>query len=339
MTSSSPQPVVAAEKLEKVFRDFWRRPRVKAVQDLSFEIRSGEVFGLLGPNGSGKSTTIKMILGLLFPTRGSLRVLGQSPRDIKIKARIGYLPEESHLYPHLTAAETLDFYGRLFDLAAGERRERARQLLDMVGLQHARNRLVGEFSKGMMRRIGIAQALINDPDLVILDEPTSGLDPIGCRQVKDLLLTLAKRGKTVILSSHLLADVEDVCDRIAILFNGRLQALGSIRDLLEVRGTTRITLPDTLTPDQTARVLASLRSELSDEPAIDHPRRDLEQFFLEVVQRARKEAPPEAATGAAPDGNVAEYLQKPTPAGPAVNPDDLLKHLVVEEPNDSQPKP
>ena len=185
--------------LSKTFRDFWRRPRVEAVRSISFAIPAGQVFGLLGPNGSGKSTTIKMILGLLFPTAGTLEVLGASPRSTAVKSRIGYLPEESYLYPHLTPLETLAFYARLFRLPAAEARARIDQLLDMIGLAHARHRPVGEFSKGMARRIGLAQALLNDPDLVILDEPTAGLDPQGTRQVKDLILALAARGKTVLL--------------------------------------------------------------------------------------------------------------------------------------------
>lgn len=300
--------VIQAEHLSKVFHDFWRRPKVAAVRDVSFEVGRGEVVGVLGPNGSGKSTTIKMILGLLHPTRGQLRVLGRSPRDVAAKSRIGYLPEESYLYPYLTAEETLDFYGRLFDLAAHERRARIAQLLEMIGLAHARRRAVGEFSKGMMRRIGLAQALINDPDLVILDEPTSGLDPIGCRQMKDLIVTLAQRGKTVLLSSHLLADVEDVCDRVMILYNGAVQASGSICDLLEERSRTRIWLPADLDAGALRRVLAAVRAELGAEPEQDHPRKDLERFFLDVVERARRDT--RDASGVATASDVAPYLSR-----------------------------
>ena len=173
--------VVSAVGLSKVFKNFWNKPKAKAVNDIDFEVRRGEVFALLGPNGSGKSTTVKMLLGLLYPTAGRLSVLGRSPRAVESKRQIGYLPEETHLYKHLTAFETLDFFGALFGLSAEERKNRADQLLEMVGLSHARNRAVGEFSKGMARRIGLAQAMINDPEFLILDEPTSGLDPIGCR--------------------------------------------------------------------------------------------------------------------------------------------------------------
>ena len=305
MNDATPM-LVEAEHLSKVFRDFWRRAKVRAVEDLSFEVRRGEVFGLLGPNGSGKSTTLKMVLGLLHPTRGRLVVAGRSPRDVRAKARLGYLPEESYLYPYLTPGETLDFYGRLFDLPRAERRRRSEELLTMVGLQHARSRLVGEFSKGMARRVGLAQALINDPDLVILDEPTSGLDPIGCRQMKDLILTLARRGKTVVLSSHLLADVEDVCDRILILYNGRAQASGPIRDLLEERSRARLTLPAGCSAEAMRRILEAAREALGAEPEIDHPRRNLEEFFLDVVARAR--AAGAADTGAGAGGAVAGYL-------------------------------
>jgi ABC-2 type transport system ATP-binding protein len=327
------QPAIEAQHLSKIFRDFWHRPKVRAVQDLSFTVQPGEVFGLLGPNGSGKSTTLKLVLGLLHPTQGSLRVLGRSPRDVKTKARIGYLPEESYLYPYLTSEETLDFYGRLCDLNAAERHERIEQLLDMIGLRHARRRLVGEFSKGMSRRIGLAQALINDPDLVILDEPTSGLDPIGCRQVKDLILTLARRGKTILLSSHLLADVEDVCDRIVILYNGRTQASGPIHDLLEVRSRCRITLPE-LSPVALKQVLAAMRELLGAEPDVDHPKRDLEQFFLEVVEKARRSTTEASGVGASQ--GVARYLSQPEDRRDA----DILNRLAApKQPSSSAQEP
>ncbi|MGD9874677.1 MAG: ABC transporter ATP-binding protein [Kiritimatiellia bacterium] len=303
MAENASNLVIEAAELKKIFRDFWRRPKVRAVDGVSFEVRRGEVFGLLGPNGSGKSTTIKMILGLLHPSGGRLRVLDQSPRHVKTKARVGYLPEHSYLYPYLTSEETLDFYGKLFDLNGRERDKRIEQLLEMIGLQHARHRMVGEFSKGMARRIGLAQALINDPDLVVLDEPTSGLDPIGCRQVKDLIVTLAKRGKTVLMSSHLLADVEDVCDRIAILYNGKIHAMGPIRELLQEKGRSRIALPE-LSPESVARVLALLRKEFGSEPELDHPQLDLEKFFLDVVEKARRGAQAEAPKKA----SVASYL-------------------------------
>ena len=300
---------IRAENLSKTFRDFWHRPRVEAVRSISFEIPAGQVFGLLGPNGSGKSTTLKMILGLLFPTAGSLEVLGNSPRAVAVKQRIGYLPEESYLYPHLTPYETLAFYARLFRLPAATARERIEQLLEMIGLAHARHRPVGEFSKGMARRLGLAQALLNDPDLVILDEPTSGLDPQGTRQVKDLILALAARGKTVLLSSHLLADVEDVCRQIAILFNGRILARGTLDELLAQKDRTTLTFPTPPDPLTLQKVLAAARAALGADPALDHPRQALEPYFLHVVETAARDtAAP--ASGAVPAAPLAPFLRK-----------------------------
>ena len=210
--------VVAVQQVSKVFKDFWQRDRAKAVNQLSFEVRPREIFGLLGPNGSGKSTTIKMILGLLRPSSGRIAIFGKSPTDVDVKRRVGYLPEESYLYGFLNARETLEYYAKLFEIDYRTREKRIDELLEMIGLASAQFRPVREYSKGMQRRIGIAQALINDPDFLILDEPTTGLDPIGTRQVKDLIIQLGKRGKTVLLSSHLLADVEDCVDRLVILY-------------------------------------------------------------------------------------------------------------------------
>jgi ABC-2 type transport system ATP-binding protein len=300
-------PVIQAEALTKIYRDFWRRPRARALDGVSFEVRAGEVFGLLGPNGSGKSTAIKLMLGLLHPTSGRLRVLGQPPRSVRGKARIGYLPEESRLYPTLTSRETVDFFGRLFDLPRAERRRRVEQLLEMVGLRHARGRLIGEFSKGMARRIGLAQALVNDPDLVLLDEPTSGLDPLGCRQIKDLIRALAARGKTILLSSHLLADVEDVCDRVMILYNGKIRAQGPLEDLLAEPGKCRYTLSDAAGRDAVVR---AIRDATGETPVVDVPRRNLEKVFLDIIREAREEQT-EEPSGAAADRGVAPYLREP----------------------------
>ncbi|MFO1490035.1 MAG: ABC transporter ATP-binding protein [Kiritimatiellia bacterium] len=317
MSEAGEAPVVVVENLEKIFRDFWMRPRARAVNGISFDIRRGEVFGLLGPNGSGKSTTIKILLGLLHPTRGRVAVLGRSPRDVKAKARVGYLPEESNLYPYLSARETIDFYGKLFDIPASERRRRTDQLLEMVGLQHTGRRRVGEFSKGMMRRVGLAQALINDPDFIILDEPTSGLDPVGCRQFKDLIVTLARRGKTVLLSSHLLADVEDVCDRIAILYGGAIQAMGPIRDLLRVGDRLRISVPS-VPAGRMEDLRALLQRELGVDPEMDNPSRSLEQYFMEIVEKAR--ASSQSTSGAEASDRVADYLAASISSLPAASP-------------------
>src|SRR6187397_466761 len=285
-SATTTENVVVVRGLVKVFKDFWGRPKARAVDNIDFEVRRGEVFGLLGPNGSGKSTTVKLLLGLLYPTKGHIEVFGRSPRHVATKARIGYLPEESYLYRYLNSRETLQFFGNLFELPRSERGNRTDQLLEMVGLNQTQLRAVGEFSKGMQRRIGLAQALINDPDLIILDEPTSGLDPIGCREVKDLILALARRGKTVILSSHLLSDVEDVCDRVVIYYGGKIQAMGTLRELLANPDALRITTP-TLPRPTLEKVLEILRKDVAeDRVRVDTPTQNLESYFLEVVKRA-----------------------------------------------------
>jgi len=317
--------VIAVRGLAKVFKDFWGRPKARAVDGVDFEVRRGEVFGLLGPNGSGKSTTVKMLLGLLYPTRGHIEVFGKSPRHVATKARIGYLPEESYLYRYLDARETLDFFGNLFSLSPSERKNRTDQLIDMVGLGQARTRTVGEFSKGMQRRIGLAQALINDPDLVILDEPTAGLDPIGCREVKDLILALAARGKTVILSSHLLSDVEDVCDRVVIYYGGRIQAMGALKELLANRDSVRITTPP-LPRETMERVLELIRKDVAtDKVRIDNPTQNLESYFLDVVQKAKQSAA--ETSGATVGGQVAAYLRAGGEARPAA--ERVLERLTL----------
>src|SRR2546423_5041180 len=235
--------VVETRSLTKVYRDFWGRRKKVALNALDLKITKGEIFGLLGPNGSGKTTTIKLLLGLLFPTSGDAFVFGEPAAKVEKNERIGYLPEESYLYKFLNAEETLDFYGRLFDIPPETRRKRAAELIEMVGLGADKKRVLREYSKGMRQRIGLAQALINDPDLIILDEPTSGLDPLGTRWMKDLILHLKQQGKTVLMCSHRLDDVQDVCDRIAILYGGDLQELGKVDRLvadqkrLEGRGT------------------------------------------------------------------------------------------------------
>ena len=321
----SAEVIVAVRGLTKIFKDFWGRPKARAVDNVDFEVRRGEVFGLLGPNGSGKSTTVKMILGLLYPTRGHIEVFGRSPRHVATKARIGYLPEESYLYRYLNAHETLDFFGNLFSLPSAERKSRTEQLIEMVGLGQALTRSVGEFSKGMQRRIGLAQALINDPDLVVLDEPTAGLDPIGCREVKDLILALAARGKTVVLSSHLLADVEDVCDRVVIYYGGRVQAMGTLRDLLTNRDSVRLTMPP-LPRETMERVLELIRKDVAeDRIRIDNPTQNLESYFLEVVRKAKQEAAD--TSGATAGGKVAAYLRGDTEARSAS--EKILERLTL----------
>jgi ABC-2 type transport system ATP-binding protein len=324
----SAEIVVSVRGLTKVFKDFWNRPKARAVDNVDFDVRQGEVFGLLGPNGSGKSTTVKLILGLLYPTKGHIEVFRHSPRHVQTKSRIGYLPEESYLYRYLNSRETLNFFGNLFHLAKGERKNRTEQLLEMVGLGKVQTRVVGEFSKGMQRRIGLAQALINDPDLVILDEPTSGLDPIGCREMKDLILTLARRGKTVILSSHLLADVEDVCDRVVIYYGGKIQAMGALRELLAKPDTLRITTP-VLPRETLERVLEIIRRDAAaDTVRVDNPTQNLESYFLDVVQRARQAAA--ETSGAISGARVAAYLQAGAPE-PELAPEKILERLSLPE--------
>jgi ABC-2 type transport system ATP-binding protein len=314
--------------LTKVFKDFWGRAKARAVDDVDFDVRRGEVFGLLGPNGSGKSTTVKLILGLLHPSKGHIEVFGHSPRHVASKSRIGYLPEESYLYRYLNSRETLQFFGNLFELPKADRKQRAEQLLEMVGLSQVHLRAVGEFSKGMQRRIGLAQALINDPDLVILDEPTSGLDPIGCREVKDLILALARRGKTVILSSHLLSDVEDVCDRVVIYYGGKIQAQGSLKELLATPDAIQITTP-TLPRTTMERVLELIRKDVSEAKVrIDTPTQNLETYFLDVVQKARRAAA--ETSGAVSGARVAAYLRGDAETRPA--PDKILERLTAPQP-------
>ncbi len=329
------EAVVTVRGLTKVFKDFWGRPKARAVDNVDFEVRRGEVFGLLGPNGSGKSTTVKLLLGLLYPTKGHIEVFGHSPRHVATKSRIGYLPEESYLYRYLNSRETLDFFGNLFHLEKGDREKRAEQLLEMVGLSQAHLRAVGEFSKGMQRRIGLAQALINDPDLVILDEPTSGLDPIGCREVKDLILALVRRGKTVILSSHLLSDVQDVCDRVVIYYGGRIQAMGPLKDLLARPDAIQITTP-ALKRDTMERVLEILRRDVAeDKVRVDAPSQNLESYFLEVVQRARQASA--ETSGATSGSQVAAYLRGNEAERPTQ--DKLLERLMEAAPAAPAPTP
>jgi len=223
--------VIELNGVGKTFRDFWLRPTVKAVDGLDLAVAQGEVFGLLGPNGSGKSTTIKMILGLLAPSAGTISLFGLPPRARAARARLGYLPELSYLHPFLTAKETLGYYAGLCNLPRAVAKARTAELLEMVGLSAVAARPVGGFSKGMARRLALASALIGRPELLILDEPTSGLDPVSTNEVKTLVKTLAAGGMTILLTSHLLADAEDVCDRFAIVNHGAKVAEGKVADM------------------------------------------------------------------------------------------------------------
>lgn len=275
---------VHTENLTKTYTDFWGRPKVRALDGLNLSINKGEVFGLLGPNGSGKSTTIKLLLGLIFPTEGTATIMGEKIGSTKINERIGFLPEESYLYRFLNGEETLRFYGRLFRMDRKTLNRRVPELLDIVGLdEKARKRKLREYSKGMARRIGLAQALINNPDLILLDEPTTGLDPIGTREMKDLILSLKQQGKTVLLCSHLLADVQDVCDRITILFRGKMMELGHVKDLLQVRDITQIQARG-LSDAQVAELKQYLARMGVNGAEVTHPTTTLEDLFMRIVR-------------------------------------------------------
>ncbi|MCH2115040.1 MAG: ABC transporter ATP-binding protein [Pirellulales bacterium] len=279
----SEETVIQTRALSKVYRDFWGRQKVRALKALDLEVHRGEIFGLLGPNGSGKTTTIKLILGLLFPSAGEAVVLGKAATDVGKNERIGYLPEESYLYRFLNAEETLDFYGRLFDMTPETRQERVDTLIKQVGLDKARKRQLQEYSKGMTRRIGLAQALVNNPDLILLDEPTSGLDPIGTREMKDMILRLREEGKTIVMCSHLLADVQDVCDRIAILHQGELKELGRVDQLLTVEDITQIRARGLSEEckNEVSQVIARHSGELLE---MANPTTTLEELFLGIVR-------------------------------------------------------
>jgi len=299
-----PKPVVT-KGLTKVYKDFWGRKKVHALVGLDLVLESGEIFGLLGPNGSGKSTTIKLLLGLIFATAGKAEVLGLPPGTPALNQRIGYLPEESYLHRFLTGEETVDFYGRLFGLGRRQRRQRTGALLDLVGLdRRARARQLREYSKGMSRRIGLAQALVNDPELLLLDEPTSGLDPIGTREMKDLILHLKTQGKTILLSSHLLGDVQDVCDRIGILALGHLLKIGRVRDLLLVRDVFQLQARG-VSDETRAAIVAAAAGGGAEVLSAAHPATTLEDLFLRVIRAGAEAAKPspgiDAAKGPPPD--------------------------------------
>jgi ABC-2 type transport system ATP-binding protein len=300
------ETVIETRALSKTYRDFWGRPKVRALKALDLEIKRGEVFGLLGPNGSGKTTTIKLLLGLLFPTEGQALIFGKDATDVSKNQRLGYLPEESYLYRFLNAEETLDFYGRLFDIPYDVLQERIDSLIKTVGLDRARKRQLKEYSKGMTRRIGLAQALINKPELILLDEPTSGLDPIGTREMKDMILRLKDEGTTVVMCSHLLADVQDVCDRIAILHQGELKELGRVDTLLTQADVTQIRakrLPDNCI-DEIKQVISRHNCDLL---SVEHPTTTLEELFLSIVldseARPGRRAVADERVGANPSPN------------------------------------
>lgn len=316
--------------LTKVFPDWWGRAKVVAVDDLNLQIGYNEIYGFLGPNGSGKTTTLKMVLNLLHPSKGHAFVLGGMCDNPEISSRVGYLPEESYLYRYLTARETLDFYGRIFGLSGTVRKDRIETLLEMVGLAGMGNRPVGTFSKGMARRIGLAQALINDPDLLILDEPTAGMDPMGTRQMKDLFVELARRGKTILLCSHLLADVEDICDRIGILYGGKMQVEGPVRELLQHQDQTEIRT-GRLSESALSKIHAIVKEEGYD-CDVHKPVDKLESYFINIVNQAleKKQVTSGAGAGTGITGFLAER--------PIVRTESLLDQLVTARVDAAAPK-
>jgi ABC-2 type transport system ATP-binding protein len=281
--------VVETRNLTKIYRDFWGRKKKTALNALDLTIQKGQIFGLLGPNGSGKTTTIKLLLGLLFPTSGDGLVFGQPASKVDKNEKIGYLPEESYLYRFLNAEETLDFYGGLFNITPEVRKKRSAELIEMVGLNNDKKRILKEYSKGMRQRIGLAQALINDPDLVILDEPTSGLDPLGTAWMKDLIKDLKKKGKTILMCSHRLDDVQDVCDEIAILFNGDLQEKGVVKQLVEDQRKLEIRATGVELTDQIRAELSNVIEKHGGKlESFGHPTTTLEDLFLRIVNESKQ---------------------------------------------------
>ncbi len=273
---------VTVEKLTKVYPVPMRRQRIIAVRNLSLDVNEGEVYGLLGPNGSGKSTTLKVLLGLVTPNQGKATIFGKDSREYRSRAEVGFLPENPYFYKFLSAEETLRFYGKICGLRSKELDARIHELIELVGLQDARHRRVGGFSKGMLQRIGLAQALVQDPKLVVLDEPTAGVDPAGSRQIRDLILDLKKRGKTVLLTSHLLGQVQEVCDRVGIMARGEMVREGSLDELTTIRRQTEFLVEDA--PEGLQEKIEELvRQSGGRFVAARRPQRDLEGVFLDAT--------------------------------------------------------
>ena len=273
---------ISIQNLSKVFPIPFRRERIVALRNLSLDVEPGQVYGLLGPNGSGKSTTMKIVLGLVSPSAGSTRIFGRDSREVESREQVGFLPENPYFYKFLTGQETLHFYGKICGLRGARLRDRTSELLNLVGLEHARDRRLAGYSKGMLQRIGLAQALIQQPRLLVLDEPTAGVDPAGSREIRDLILDFKKRGITVLLCSHLLSQVQEICDRIGILHKGVLVREGRLDELISIENQTEIIL-ENATPE----VLAQLHTLLSTSGARilseRKPQTTLENFFLEVT--------------------------------------------------------
>jgi ABC-2 type transport system ATP-binding protein len=282
------EPAVEVKNLTKVFALGLRKEYVVAIDNLSFEVKAGEVYGLIGPNGSGKSTTMKVVLGLMAPSKGEAKVFGLDSGDIHARNEIGFLPENPYFYKHLSGAETLRFYGKLCGMRGRELENRVKELLKLVDLEGAANRRLGGYSKGMLQRIGLAQSLVQNPRLVILDEPTAGVDPIGSRHIRDLIMRLRDEGYTVFLCSHLLEQVQEVCDRVGILFQGRMRKEGRLEELISIEDQTTLTL-EGASPE----LLARLHELVASEPdarivAEGHPRTSLEHLFIQIAERSRE---------------------------------------------------
>lgn len=293
------EPAVSVRGLTKVFPIPFRRAKLVAVRDLSLTVEPGQVYGLLGPNGSGKSTTLKIILGLVWPSGGSAMIFGRDSSEVRSRAAVGFLPENPYFYKYLTGAETLHFYGKLCGLQGAQLRRRTGELLDLVGLQDARDRRLSGYSKGMLQRIGLAQALVHEPRLLVLDEPTAGVDPAGSRDIRDLILDLKRRGITVLLSSHLLAQVQEICDRVGILANGVLVREGRVEELLEVENRTELILENA-----SAEMLGKIRAlvEGSGGRLVEErkPRTTLERLFLDATKPAAISSSPTKSSDPVP---------------------------------------
>jgi ABC-2 type transport system ATP-binding protein len=279
----SEELAVEVKNLTKVFPTGLRKEYVVAVDNLSFEVKAGEVYGLIGPNGSGKSTTMKVVLGLMAPSKGTSTVFGYESGDIQARNEIGFLPENPYFYKHLSGAETLKFYGKLCGLRGSELKDRIAELLQLVDLEDAAKRRLGGYSKGMLQRIGLAQTLIQNPRLVILDEPTAGVDPVGSRQIRDLILRLKEDGYTVFLCSHLLEQVQEVCDRVGIIFKGRMRREGPLEELIRIEDQTELTLKGA-SPELLEQVRNLIESDGSAELVEEgHPRTTLERLFIRIA--------------------------------------------------------
>jgi ABC-2 type transport system ATP-binding protein len=277
------EPAVSLSGVTKIFPVPFQRRSVVAVRDLNLQVEPGQIYGLLGPNGSGKSTTLKIILGLVTPTRGRAHIFGRESARVASRESVGFLPESPYFYKYLTGEETLRFYGKLCGLRGADLKNRVEEMLALVGLTNARKRRLGGYSKGMLQRIGLAQAIIQEPALLVLDEPTAGVDPAGAREIRDLILDLKKRGITVLLSSHLLGQVQEICDRVGILANGLLVREGALSDLLGVENQTQLILENASTElvDEIGALVARSGARIIER---GRPRTSLERLFLEETK-------------------------------------------------------